>query len=282
MTDAQPASACLNCDAPLTGRFCAECGQRAVPAYPTLREYAGDAWEEMSGFDGRFARSIVTLLRYPGALTVEILRGRRVRYIKPLRLYLSASVVYFVLSASGPVIQRDVDLGSGVKIHVMGADEATDAERAAALEKIKKAPGIMKPLFLTMLEDPEGFRSRVLTAFPKMIFALVPVLALILGLFYRGRRYMQHLTFALHVNAAFFIVLTIGLLARFSSHAAVSTAGGLAVLAFIAWYAFRAQRVVYGDGRLLTLAKSAGVAVLYSLVAVPSLLVVIVWAAYFR
>ena len=273
---------CLNCGAPLTGRFCAQCGQRAVPAYPTLREYAGDAWEEMVGLDGRLARSLVALLRRPGVLTVETLRGRRARYIKPLRLYLSASVIYFVLSASGPVMQRDVDLGSGVKIQVIGSDDVTDEERAAALERIRKAPDVMKPVFLTLLEDPEGFRSRVLAAFPKMIFALVPVLGLILSLFYRRRRYLQHLTFALHVNAAFFVVLTFGLAARFSSSAAVSTAGGLAVLAFMAWYAFRAQRVVYGDGRLLTLAKSVGVIAVYSLVAFPSLLLLIAWAAYFR
>lgn len=44
--------ACLNCGAELSGPFCATCGQRAIPAYPTVKEMAGDAWHEMSGVDG--------------------------------------------------------------------------------------------------------------------------------------------------------------------------------------------------------------------------------------
>src|ERR1041385_5171442 len=44
---------CLNCDAPLTGIFCAECGQRDVPPYPSVRELAIDAVQEFSGWDGR-------------------------------------------------------------------------------------------------------------------------------------------------------------------------------------------------------------------------------------
>lgn len=30
------ARVCLNCDEPLTGRFCSRCGQRAVPPHPTV------------------------------------------------------------------------------------------------------------------------------------------------------------------------------------------------------------------------------------------------------
>ena len=38
MTETRISDVCLNCGAPLQGRFCAECGQRAVPAYPTVSE----------------------------------------------------------------------------------------------------------------------------------------------------------------------------------------------------------------------------------------------------
>ena len=59
------------------GRFCGRCGQRAIGAYPSVREMAGDAWRELSGWDGRFARTVRILLRRPGALTVEAMEGRR-------------------------------------------------------------------------------------------------------------------------------------------------------------------------------------------------------------
>ena len=49
---------CLNCGHELHGQFCSECGQRAVPPHPTVRELAGDAFAEFSGWDGKFAETI--------------------------------------------------------------------------------------------------------------------------------------------------------------------------------------------------------------------------------
>src|SRR4051812_14377233 len=91
---------CLNCKAPLAGAFCSSCGQRAVPPDPTLRELAGDAFVEMSGWDGKFAETFRLLLRKPGEITRQWIEGRRVSFIAPVRLYLTASVVYFVVSAA--------------------------------------------------------------------------------------------------------------------------------------------------------------------------------------
>src|SRR3954466_13252843 len=77
---------CLNCGAALAGAFCAECGQRAMPPHPTVRELVGDAFAEFVGWDGKFADTLRTLLRKPGELTRQWLDGRRVRFISPLRL----------------------------------------------------------------------------------------------------------------------------------------------------------------------------------------------------
>jgi hypothetical protein len=94
--------ACLNCGAALTGPFCAECGQRDIPPYPNVRELAVDAVAEFSGWDGRLASTLRALIERPGLLTHEFLEGRRVRYVSPLRLYLSASLVYFLVAAAAP------------------------------------------------------------------------------------------------------------------------------------------------------------------------------------
>ena len=82
-------------------------------AYPTLRELLGDAWLELSGWDGRFARTLRTLLRDPGALTVETLIGRRVRYITPVPLYLITSVVYFLIAALAPNVRPPSAVSGG-------------------------------------------------------------------------------------------------------------------------------------------------------------------------
>ena len=134
----------------------------------------------------------------------------------------------------------------------------------------------------SLVTDPAGFRSRVLNAFPKMVFALVPVFALILALFYRRRRYMQHLTFALHLHAAIFLALALSHTARFTGIAPLAAAASLVALAFLLWYVVRAQRVVYGDGTAITMLKSVGILVMYGLVSLPGIIAVVAWATYFR
>ena len=44
------------------------------------RKLAGDAWQELSGYDGRIAATFRGLL-HPGRLTLEYLQGRRARYL---------------------------------------------------------------------------------------------------------------------------------------------------------------------------------------------------------
>src|ERR1043165_1488243 len=99
---------CLNCDAPLSGPFCSNCGQRAAPPHPTMREIAGDTFAELSGWDGKLADTFRTLLLKPGELTREWIEGKRVSFILPLRLYLTASLLYFIVTAGAPNI-RPVD-----------------------------------------------------------------------------------------------------------------------------------------------------------------------------
>src|SRR4051812_43604147 len=97
---------CLNCQAALAGPFCSTCGQRAVPPHPTMRELAGDALSEFLGWDGKFADTLRLLIRRPGELTRQWLGGRRVHFIGPLRLYLTASFVFFLLQAAAPKSSR--------------------------------------------------------------------------------------------------------------------------------------------------------------------------------
>lgn len=289
MTEIRISDVCLNCGASLRGPFCAECGQRAVPAYPTLREYASDAWEEMSGFDGRFARTLRTLIFRPGRVTVDTLEGRRAHYIKPLRLYLSASLVYFVVAAAAPNVatntQATIPGRQEIKIDITdprGVDALAPEQRAQALENIENAPPLIKPLMRSVILDPIGVRGRVMAAFPKVIFGMVPVFAVIAGLFYRRRPFLQHLTFALHLHTVVFLVLAATELVQFTWSVRAVQIAGVAAMAFLAWYTVRAQRVTYGDRLPATLLKSAGIGAAYFIVWVPVMAAVLAWAAIAR
>jgi hypothetical protein len=157
-----PAARCLNCGEPLSGRFCSSCGQRAVPAYPTLRELVGDAWQELSGYDGRVARTFRHLLWRPGALTLEVLEGHRARYVSPVRVYLVASVLYFLIAAVSPNVidaPRPKAASSGdFNIDLRDPEKAvaqlTPEERAEILARIERAPWWMRPVLRSTVLDP--------------------------------------------------------------------------------------------------------------------------------
>lgn len=290
--------ACLNCGAPLIGPFCAQCGQRDVPPYPSVRELATDAFWELSGWDGRFAGSVRALLAHPGRLTMEFLQGRRVRYVSPLRLYLVASLIYFVVAAAAPNLQSsgDADVtAGGIEIHVdrsaprRVADaerqatqgELTPAQRDAALKDIERAPAALRPVLRRVVSDPKGFKRGLIDSMPRVLFALVPVFAAILALFYRGRKYPEHLYFSLHGHAFVFVALMLSELAKFTRVYALAAAVGVAASLWIALYGVKALRHVYGGSLGATIAKAAAIAFIYAVVGSAAMLGLVYWAALF-
>lgn len=91
---------CKNCGIEGTGDYCAQCGQKYhIHIDPTFHDLVHDTIHEFLHLDGKIFQTIFTLFRYPGKLTREFLDGRRLRYINPIRLYLTMSLLYFILSA---------------------------------------------------------------------------------------------------------------------------------------------------------------------------------------
>ena len=278
---------CLNCDAPISGAFCANCGQRAVPPSPTIRELAGDAFAELSGWDGKLAESFRSLMRRPGELTRQWIDGKRVSFITPLRMYLLASLLYFGVIAIAPNIRGSG--GSGPQLSLIKTDESsapgrvaertetaltrqsplTGAERDSALADIAKAPAFMRPMMRKAVEDPTAFGTAVRRAMPNVFLALVPIFALVTALFYRRRNYPVHLYFAIHLFTFLFIARTIGNLALFTrSIPIVAVVQGL-VLIWIAAYGVIAFRRVYGGSVPITILKGIGICFVYALIAAP-------------
>ena len=92
---ALPLTHCENCDAPLSGRYCAQCGQAAVDYRRSFRHVIIDVLDSFLNWDSKFLATIGLLITRPWRLTNEFLAGRRVRYVHPLRLYLLASILFF-------------------------------------------------------------------------------------------------------------------------------------------------------------------------------------------
>ena len=172
---------CANCGWVLEGPWCSKCGQKASPLDPTWHDLVHDSLHEFLHLDGKIFRTLRKLFLEPGELTAELLRGRRARYIGALRLYLTFSAMFFLLTAIVPNPNPDGEDGLG------SPDDAREVATASYVAET--LPSV----------------------FPKLVFVGVPVFALFLKLAFRRqrRRYPQFLYFALHFHAAVFGALAL-------------------------------------------------------------------------
>ena len=166
-------SVCKNCDTALDDVFCPHCGQKNVDLGRPILELAGELIRETFDVDGRMFRTLRLLFVRPGALTREYLAGHRQRYTPPLRLYLVISVLFF-LAMSWAASQGALLEGG----QTMDADAPTQAR---------------------LLGEE----------FPRLMFLLLPVFALLLKVAFRDRLYFDHLIYSLHLHSAAYVILAV-------------------------------------------------------------------------
>lgn len=102
---------------------------------PTFGTFVREAAGRYVAMDGRFWRTMAFLVARPGYLTLEYLRGRRKRYIRPSRLFL---VLYLVLFAAIGLVQSPGRLSDEV-VFVDG--KAASGQAAPASEGAAGPPG---------------------------------------------------------------------------------------------------------------------------------------------
>jgi hypothetical protein len=132
------ADPCLNCGDPRQGRYCPTCGQRKVEVLVSVRTILGDVLEDQLVLNRALPRTIFGLFFKPGFLTQEYARGRIVRYIAPFRLYLVASVLFFLLVSF--IGLRALDRATTPERAVSGAD--ADSVRAALVVRRDALAGV--------------------------------------------------------------------------------------------------------------------------------------------
>jgi len=112
-----------------------------------------------------------------------------------------------------------------------------------------------------------------------MVFALLPVLAAIVALFYRGRKYPEHLYFAIHLQAFTFIALTLTELAKFTLIPALAMLASAVAVIWIPTYATLAFRRVYGGSLVGTVSKEIGIAAIYFVTWIAAFVLMIYWVS---
>lgn len=91
---------CLNCSTEVNGHYCTNCGEKI---YGQKDKKIGQLIEEalhfITHFEGRFFVTLKTLFKSPGQLSFDYCRGLRIKYFKPVSLYILLVVVYLIFPA---------------------------------------------------------------------------------------------------------------------------------------------------------------------------------------
>ncbi len=167
---------CANCGAPRTTPWCGRCGQPLVAGRPTVRALASRVLGDVFDLDRGLLHTATELLKRPGRVALEWIRGRTVPYTNPLK--------YFVLLVG---LAQLVSLQAGAIDEVVaGFLEGCDAagEGGAPVSQSRGAQ-LLADWFVALTAPG------------------VAVLAGVQRLLFRrdGARYAEHLVLALFVSA---------------------------------------------------------------------------------
>lgn len=95
--DIPPGTPCANCQTPLIGPHCHECGQLAEDFHKSIWKLTVEAVESLLHLDGRLFSTLPDLLRRPGQLTRDYLDGKRASQVAPFRMFLVILLIAFLV-----------------------------------------------------------------------------------------------------------------------------------------------------------------------------------------
>jgi hypothetical protein len=269
---APPLVACPNCGQGFDGpqpRFCPACGQETRIQAPTVGEFLQQFSGTYFATEGAFWRTLKLLLLKPGELTAEYFRGRRKHYVLPLRLFLSVSLVMLLtmrivaaldfaqiddpeVASALPERPRSVQLQLG-----FGEAGLEDGRYYCTHLPDWLCRRLQRRLDVdtrSIMSQMEKASERVATHAGAAAFVLLPGFAFGLWLLFRSahRRYTEHLVFALHLHAFWFLLAALMMLGV--------ELLGYACLVLMPVYGVLAMRRVYGGpwGALLLRAAVLG------------------------
>lgn len=98
---------CLNCNTELYNRYCHNCGQENIEPKHSVWHLVTHFFYDITHFDGKFFGTLKYLIRKPGFLSSEYIKGRRNSYLNPIRMYVFTSAVFFLIFFSMFTIKED-------------------------------------------------------------------------------------------------------------------------------------------------------------------------------
>jgi len=261
---------CANCNDPLTGLFCSNCGQSVKSRRGPIWHVAAEFSEELFALDSKMFRSIGTLLFKPGVLTARFLNGKRASVLPPVRLYLVISLIFFLVFQipTRDVSNDNVYIGNVLLGHEKPIKGRSNFSLFSFGEKESNLSRWFERNFeeeikLIKTENPQVTVDRIFSQgediLPKILVLFLPLFALVLKISYAFKKilYFDHLLFSLHFQTWLMgvVLIIFGL--------ALQNPWWSALSIVIPIYLAKAQKVVYQQTYWLVIPKTIAILVFY-------------------
>ena len=210
----QEAISCKNCETQYKGNYCPECGQSNKSFDKPFRFIIADFAGNIFAFDTRLWSTIRAVLADPGRMAIDIMKGKRARYVPPFRLYVFVSFIFFLLINYTVNNVNDKERSEApVEIVQPPVNDSLIATELDTLAE-KKSDIVFKDKKIAIdyvVDHFEMYFSRFLQWFSYSLFLLMPFYALLLWIFFRKTYayYLGHLILAINQHVFTFILLII-------------------------------------------------------------------------
>lgn len=185
---------CATCGAALAEKYCHKCGEKLHRRHEfALWHYSREIFYQITHLDAKIFKTLALLVTSPGQLTEEYLLGRKKKYIRPIRLYLSLSMLYF-FSFSFFDKAALLDIRHVVKFDYSG-------RLLAALAAKQQLGTLSDELFYRGLNQQLNNKIALLLFLAIFAYGLVFKLVFIA----KKRYYVEHLIFCLHLMSFSFL-----------------------------------------------------------------------------
>jgi len=201
---------CSNCNAPLTGPYCSQCGQSQKGIRQDFWVLLEEAFEGVFRIDSKVSKSLHALFTKPGKLSAEYCDNKRATYTPPFRLYLISSILFFFILTTINFFGLNFQVNSSSPVDTVPVEQTLKPiEKFQSFIQVDPEDrGIIRDLKMAAKSDLKQLIADVYDKLPLINFLLVPIYALLLELMFKRaeRFYSEHFVLVLHNSSFYFLI----------------------------------------------------------------------------